>query len=136
MRTDSPLPQADTPAATLGANQVITVAARLSPVTPTPTPPAELLPGGPACGTSSVAYALDAVLDWAARTVRVMERVAFTNDTGQVLNSIVLAIPGVIEMGDFTLTRVAISDELPVRDYILRDSQIIIPLPIRWSQTP
>lgn len=129
VRTDSPLPQADTPAATLGANQVITVAARLSPVTPMPTPPVELLPGGPACGTSSVAYALDAVLDWAARTVRVMERVAFTNDTGQVLNSIVLAIPGVIEMGDFTLTRVAISDELPVRDYILRDSQIIIPLP-------
>ncbi|MEW6579017.1 MAG: M1 family metallopeptidase [Chloroflexota bacterium] len=129
VRTGSPLPQPVTPATTLGASQVITVAARPLQATPTPTPPAELLPGGPACGASSVVYTVDAVLDWAARTVRVMQQVAFTNDTGQVLDPVVLAIPGVINLGDFTLTRVAVGDGPPLRDYILRDSQIIIPLP-------
>jgi len=128
VRTASPFPQPVDPPATLGASQVITVAARPPQATPMPTSSAEPLPGGPACGTNGLVYAVDAVLDWAARSVQVTERVAFTNDTGQALDAVVLVIPGVIDMGDFKLTRVAVGDGPPLRDYALRDAQIIIPL--------
>ncbi|MEP0762943.1 MAG: hypothetical protein HRF48_09445, partial [Chloroflexota bacterium] len=128
VRTASPFPQPVDPLATLGASQVITVAVRPPQATPMPTPSAEPLPGGPACGANGLVYAVDAVLDWAARSVQVTERVAFTNDTGQALDAVVLVIPGVIDMGDFTLTPVAVGDGPPLRDYVLRDAQIIIPL--------
>ncbi|MCZ7538818.1 MAG: hypothetical protein M5U29_02635 [Anaerolineae bacterium] len=128
-RSASPLPQPTAPPATPGASEVITVAARPPQATPMPTPSAEPLSGGPACGASDLIYAIDAVLDWTARSVRVTERIAFSNDTGQALDSIVLAIPGVIDLSSFTLSRVALGDGSPLRDYVLRDSQIIIPLP-------
>ncbi|MEB2288166.1 MAG: M1 family metallopeptidase [Anaerolineae bacterium] len=122
-------PQPATPHVTLGASEVITVAARPPQATPMPTPSAEALPGGPACGASDLVYTIDATLDWTTRSVRVTERVAFRNDTGQALDALVLAIPGVIDLENFTLSRVALGDEPPLRDYVLRDAQIILPLP-------
>ncbi len=121
------------PAATFGvsvaASRVLPTEASPSVPAPTAAPASEPLAGGPACSTTSVTYVLDAVLDWATYTVQVRQRVAYTNDTGHSLDSLVLAVPSVIEPGDFSLNRVALGDQPPLRDYILSASQIIIPLP-------
>ncbi len=72
-------------------------------------------------------YALDATLDWMARTVRVEQDVNFLNDTGQPLDAIVFNVEPQRDPDNFVLERLRV-DGVAVRDYTLADARLSVPL--------
>lgn len=95
---------------------------------PSPAPTTSVTQTGTACGASTAVYAIEATLDWATRTLKANQTVAFRNDTGHLLDVLVLAFPGVIGLEALSLQNVAV-DDLAQHDYLLNGHRLTLPLP-------
>jgi len=108
----------------------VTPAASLIPtvtVTPLPTnTPAPTATPTPALERAK--YTLDTTIDYDAHTVTVDETILYPNQTGNQLNTLVLAIVPNLWSGSFTLTGLSI-DSLPITTYTITGQRLDIALP-------
>lgn len=127
--THLPRPATQTRAPFETPEAVTPVMPRPTTRTITPDDDADSLAGCPArpAGSSAAQYALNATLDWLAHTVRVEQDVAFYNDTGQPLDTIVFNVEPHREPDNFTLERVTLSGK-PMQDFTLSDARLAVPL--------
>lgn len=115
--------------------------------TATPTPVADVLATDRAAGTGSTpsptpvdvsagesvppvsaAYDVTALLDWAAKTVHVEQRVEFWNSSASDLREVVMNVDANREPGVFSLERVATGEKDVTADFTLDGARLSIPL--------
>ena len=77
----------------------------------------------------SVRYEVSADLDWAARSVRVVERVGLQNGFDHSLDEIVFTIEANGETNLFSVVSIKAGDGASIADYTLNASDLIVPLP-------
>jgi hypothetical protein len=120
--TDTPIPT-DTPVPTETDTPVPPSATPEDTSTPAPTlPPPTSMPA-----SSRTQYTLYVTLDYASKAVAVNETVQYTNNTGQGLSNVVMAVEPDLWRNCFTLN-VLNQDGTAVTDYTLSGQQLTIPL--------
>jgi hypothetical protein len=122
----------ETPTATQSPTaEIPTATAPNTAVPPSTSPPSNSTPGGPRS-----LYTLTATLDYYGHAASVDETVRYTNNTGQALSAIVMAVEPNQWPGCFTLSSLQ-QDGTAISDYTLSGHRLTIPLntPLQPSAT-
>ncbi|RPI99304.1 MAG: hypothetical protein EHM39_06745, partial [Chloroflexi bacterium] len=113
----SPLPSLPRAVPTLAATEIL----------PSPSPVADNA-CQPNLDQRDVRYEIDAVLDWAAFTVRVEESITYRNDTGMAQDRLVFNVENNSVPENFKLMRVSDAAGLAIQGYTLNGVILTVPL--------
>jgi len=95
--------------------------------TPSAAPTDMQVPGTPTAPVARPKYDLAVILDYSAHSLGVTESISYTNQTGEILSNILLAVEPNRWNGTFRLTSLAV-DSLPVTNHSLDGISLDIPL--------
>ena len=140
-----PLPTAGaasaTPFTVLSPLPSVTLPATTIPVIETPTALSDLTATAPVAGASPTAlptdavpvsvrplYAIDATMDYEAKSMDVTQEITYVNQTGESLNQIVLAVEPNLIQNVFSLTSVA-ADGQKLETFTLENQRLEVTLP-------
>jgi hypothetical protein len=99
--------------------------------TPTVTPTETPLPGGPLAN-----YNLDVTINYAAKTVDVVQEITYPNTSGETLKDLLLSVQPNQDTGVFALTALTLDDQL-TSEYTLKKQRlsVILPAPLQPGQS-